>query len=338
MRYRIEEVAKDGQPIAPKDVAKKFVKQCGVVVRDYIPITIREWHGPRAEGVSYVGPKGKENLWNKLMVNFTLAEVDPDEEEPNEEDTERKKAALEEKVKQWALKKMAEQFKNWKKRLHTDFILKDKTPDFDHGYEKIRDYWEEFVTYKKSEEALQKSETNKANAAKKKYHHTMGPAGYAFSMPKWEKLEADLLAKGITPEPYKWIERARNWFYGHGGTLDAEGKCIYNRRHKENPLLPIEDIRNAVKDVEEGRFRPDREKDELTRGLGNDEHKGRTRGTPGSKPWKIAFPEDRKKYPDRSHQRRKEREAIEARAATDRLDNIEEQLKRQQDQIDALSQ
>ena len=107
-RYRIEEVDKDGQPIAPKDVAKKFVKQCGVVVRDYIPITIREWHGPRAEGVSYVGPKGKENLWNKLMVNFTLPEVDPDEEEPNEEDTERKKAALEEKVKQWALKKMAE--------------------------------------------------------------------------------------------------------------------------------------------------------------------------------------------------------------------------------------
>ena len=89
------------------------------------------------------------------MVHFTLPapKVDPDEEEPHEEDTERKKAALEEKVKQWALKKMAEQFKNWKKRLHTDFILKDKTPDFYHGYEKIRDYWEEFVTYKKSEEA-----------------------------------------------------------------------------------------------------------------------------------------------------------------------------------------
>ena len=70
------------------------------------------------------------------MVHFTLPapEVDPDEEELNEEDTEREKAALEEKVKQWALKKMAEQFKNWKKRLHTDFILKDKTPDFDHGY------------------------------------------------------------------------------------------------------------------------------------------------------------------------------------------------------------
>ena len=130
------------------------------------------------------------------------------------------------------------------------------------------------MAYKKLEEAQIKSQTNKENATKKKYHHTMGPGGYAFAMPKWQKLEADFLAKGITPEPCTWVERARNWFYGHGGTLDAEGKCIYSRRYKDNPLLPIEDIRNAVKDVEEGRFRPDREKDELACALGNEEHKG----------------------------------------------------------------
>ena len=153
----------------------------------------------------------------------------------------------------------------------------------------------------------------------------MGRGGYAFSMPKWEKLEADLLAKGVTPEPLAWIERARNWFYGHGGTLDAEGKCIYNRRHKDNPLLPIEGIRNAVKDVTEGRFIPDREDDELTRALGNEEHDGRTRGVPGSKPMTIAIPEHRKKFPDRNHQRRKEREAMDARTAADRLRNIEEE-------------
>ena len=87
-RFRIDQVAADNRPIAPTDVANKFVKQCGVIVRDYIPITIREWHKPKAEGVSYVGPKGKENLWKKLMVNFTLPapEVDSDEEDPNEED------------------------------------------------------------------------------------------------------------------------------------------------------------------------------------------------------------------------------------------------------------
>ena len=117
------------------------------------------------------------------------------------------KKALEDKVNVWALKKMAELFNKFKNILYTDFILKDKTPDFDHGYEKIRDYWEDFVTYKKSEEAQLKSAINKANAAKKKYHHTMGPGGYACSMPKWDKLEADLLDKGIVPEPIKRMER-----------------------------------------------------------------------------------------------------------------------------------
>ena len=31
----------------------------------------------------------------------------------------------------------------------------------------------------------------------------MGPGGYACSMPKWDKLEADLLDKGIVPERIK---------------------------------------------------------------------------------------------------------------------------------------
>ena len=141
-RYRIVKVAEDGTPIAPPDVAKKIVKQCGVIVRDYISITVREWHKPRAGGIRYVGDKGKENLWKKLMVNFTLPapEVDPDEEDPNEAEKIARKN-MEQKVRDWTLKKMAELFKNWKKRLNNEFVEKNKTPDFDKGYEKIRDDW-----------------------------------------------------------------------------------------------------------------------------------------------------------------------------------------------------
>ena len=92
-RYRIEKFAQDGEPIAPKEVRKKFVKQCGVIIRDYIPIIVREWNKPRVGGVRYVRNSAKQNLWKKIMVHFTLPvpEVDPDEEEPNEEDTETKK-------------------------------------------------------------------------------------------------------------------------------------------------------------------------------------------------------------------------------------------------------
>jgi hypothetical protein len=57
--------------------------------------------------------------------------------------------------------------------------------------------------------------------------------------------------------------------------LDEEGRAIYTHKHKDHPLLPIEDIRSAVNDVAAGQFVPDREKDELTRALKNDEHTGR---------------------------------------------------------------
>src|SRR3954467_11795849 len=112
----------------------------------------------------------------------------------------------------------------------------------------------------------------------------MGQGGYKVGSPKWEKLEQELRDKNITPATGYRVERAKNWFYGHGGTLDSEGKCIYNIRHKEDPLL-IDKMRDTIKAVKDGDFIPDRENDELTLALGNKEHDGRTRGIIGSQPW-----------------------------------------------------
>jgi hypothetical protein len=33
------------------------------------------------------------------------------------------------------------------------------------------------------------------------YHHTLGPGGYETAIPKWDKKEQEMIAKGITPEP-----------------------------------------------------------------------------------------------------------------------------------------
>ena len=154
------------------------------------------------------------------------------------------------------------------------------------------------MTYKKSEEHEKRLKINKKNAKKNIYHHVMGTGGYKAARPKWEKTENDLIDKGINPEPVveNWAERAKSWFYGHGGKLDpATGKCIYTSKHLATPL---EGLRTAIKEVQEGKFHPDRENDELTRALGNKEKPGRTRGTDGSVPWKYGFPDDRKKYPE----------------------------------------
>ena len=102
------------------------------------------------------------------------------------------------KVKEWTLSKMAEQFNNWKKGLWKKY--EKKTPEFKGSLLKIKDDWPAFVAYKKSAVALARSERNKENAKKKKYHHTLGSGGYKTALPKWEAFENELREKGITPQ------------------------------------------------------------------------------------------------------------------------------------------
>ena len=70
---RIEVVSPEGKPLEPKANANKFVHQCGVIVRDNVPISVREWNKPaKVEGVSYVNDRLKDVLWDKLIAHFTL--------------------------------------------------------------------------------------------------------------------------------------------------------------------------------------------------------------------------------------------------------------------------
>ena len=100
-RFTIEEIARDGQPIAPNRTTDTFVHQCGVVVRDNVPISVQEWNKKKDPEVSYVQDRQKDDLWTSLMTNFSLLP----EEEPNN-------PVIERKVKVFALKKMAELFRN----------------------------------------------------------------------------------------------------------------------------------------------------------------------------------------------------------------------------------
>jgi hypothetical protein len=76
------------------------------------------------------------------------------------------------------------------------------------------------VKYKELDEAKERSRKNKINAAKKEYHHVLGPGGYKSGVPKWEAAEARMIAEGVTQKTVGWPKRSRNWFYAHGGKLD----------------------------------------------------------------------------------------------------------------------
>ena len=59
-------------------------------------------------------------------------------------------------------------------------------------------YWEAFVSWKKSEEALAISKVNTLNSHRNDNPHRTGSRGYAKKVPKWEKKLQELVEKGIT--------------------------------------------------------------------------------------------------------------------------------------------
>ena len=171
-RFIITEVAPDGEPIAPEAAAKKYIRQCGCLVRDHIPISFRLWKANNpSEQRDAVPEREKEWLWRELKKNFTVP-------------AESKEAA-----KRWTLSKMAEQLQTFKKNLTKNYIKKGKTPEFTGDLAKQKDHWNAFVAYKSSELGIRNVEKAKENASKKVYHHTLGQGGYKMAKPKWEKME-----------------------------------------------------------------------------------------------------------------------------------------------------
>ncbi|KAK1604674.1 hypothetical protein QYE76_028347 [Lolium multiflorum] len=140
-----------------------------------------------------------------------------------------------------------------------------KTPDFKGQYEKPQHDWPEFVKQKKSEQFLELSKKNKENAAKKEYNHKMGPGGYRFWQPKWEKMENELRARGIRPGTEGWDPRAKSWWYGHGDRNPETGECVYQGKI----ITPTKKLIEAMREAQEGRIRFNRENDALTKALGN---------------------------------------------------------------------
>ena len=238
-RLTIEVVDANGAPVEPKEHFTKFVSQCGVVARDNITITCQEWNKLKKArvGFTYVDDKTKNLCFDKLMEHFVLPP------EYNEKDEEGNVIpgglARRNKVKEWAIKKMGEAFKGYKKRLNEQFVSKNKTPEWRGQYEKLQDLWPEFEAQKKSEFARAISAKNKLNASKKIHHHIMGSAGYRKSIPKWELMEMELMKRNITPGTAGWDPRAKYWWYGHGGKLCPETGGVCTRTKCSSPPKPL---------------------------------------------------------------------------------------------------
>ena len=114
-----------GKPLEPH--SRAFVNHLGYLVRDRIPISVRERReNKKHPEISYVSRRDKELLWGDVLQHFTL--------ETNDEQ-------LKERVRDWSMKKMAPMFQGYKKRLYQDYIKKNMTPDFNSpNYAKLRPF------------------------------------------------------------------------------------------------------------------------------------------------------------------------------------------------------
>ena len=170
----ITKVFPNGEPCEPEKNARSFVAQCGVIVRDNVPINIQEWNKlKKDESASFVSDRLKEFLWTKLLSFFTLPVLETASE------IEKLKA----KVKKFALSKMAQQFNKFKNNLYREYLTDGEPKEWTGPMLKQREYWPQFLEMKKPDLYKKRSATNKKNNAKKKNHYTMGTSGYMLSAP-----------------------------------------------------------------------------------------------------------------------------------------------------------
>jgi hypothetical protein len=58
--------------LQPKNNAKKFVNHYGFLVRDRVPISVREWKKKDDTLISFVSEREKDLVWDSVTVHFNL--------------------------------------------------------------------------------------------------------------------------------------------------------------------------------------------------------------------------------------------------------------------------
>jgi hypothetical protein len=187
------------------------------------------------------------------------------------------------------------------------------------------------VQHKSSEDSEQRTAQARENASKKKHFDHLGQGGYKAAIPNWQKMEKDLIARGIIPATFNWPMRAKYFFYDGGGTLNMKDGSFVTSDAIREAANKLDD---ALKAVSEGSFKPDREKDELTYTLGIPEHTSRVRGM-GVVPWKHVFSADLDTY--RSRARKKAEQEDKMHALEERVAAVEGALAVSHQQQDARS-
>jgi hypothetical protein len=129
------------------------------------------------------------------------------------------------------------------------------------------------VAEKTSPEELTLSAYNREQAKKNKHPPCLGPGGYHAKQGVFRKLyEATEVSLDPKKQKVKNLKRRlKQWIYAR--SVDSSDLKFVETKTEE----AVSRILKLAEDTEKGTFTPSRERDELSIGLGNPEHIGRTR-------------------------------------------------------------
>ena len=255
--YKITDVSPNGQPLALEEALPKFRNALGFLVRDNLDITIQQWRD--------VSDDVKNQMWNKLVTRFVLP------------------GGSEELVKKYTMKQFAINFRNWRSEMNTKFAKKGLDPT--KKYKISAGQWAVFLEQRSSPDFISLSEANSELSKKNKYRHHLGTGGYKRQVPKWRQEDAEKKAAGLPTLSEQLGERTANWIRARKPRETESGVSFDDPTVEE----AAKNIYAIAAKQSEGTFKPQREKDILTAGLGNPEHPGRVRGISSKEGWKEGF-------------------------------------------------
>lgn len=267
--YVVTHVGPRREPLAPKMARAKFSSQCGAIVRDNIPITLKEW--------DKVTDGQKKHLWEELNKRIKFPK------------------GTEEAAKNCALQRMDKSWHGWKNTLNTKFVQTGKTLFAKYG--KLSSaQWDEFVKFKTSLEEMAKSKKMSELAKKNKFPHCLGSSGYAPKIEEWNKQDEELRKTGAAVPMEEWNAWTKHWVKARSPKITQEGKIQFEDPGFQQVAEKIELLTGAER---KGHFTPIREKDALSQVLGNKEHGGRVQGVSSKLSWKEGFKQEALSYKKR---------------------------------------
>jgi hypothetical protein len=236
----------DGSPIEPKGINSKWRNDYGVLVREKCKITWIDWDA--------VPVNEKDDLWELIKAHYVF---------PFECEDRGKRATI------LSIGRALQRFKH---ALNKFYVQPGVSP-FNHFGFVTPNEWNTFKELHTTSKAMAHSNRMKELIQKNKFKHRLGPGGYKATIPLWTKKEQELRLARI-PDPLEgYTLHTRNYIWGRSH-IHEKGQLVTSN---SNITRVIENAKYLITKGKIGKFKPERQKDQLSAALEIVEHRGRTR-------------------------------------------------------------